>query len=479
MRPIGRGARSDRGAYTLANIFRHEPPARMTSKATAPRPTPRPVLAPFDVIALVVGLVVGAGIFKAPAIVAANTDTAGLMLGAWVLGGGLSLLGALCYAELAAAYPNAGGEYHFLTRAYGRNVGFLFAWSRLAILQTGSITLLAFVFGDYAAQLWPLGPQGPAVYAAAAVGLLTALNLIGLRLSTWTQHLLTWLSLGGLLWVVAAGFGAPAAAAPVPAAATEPAHAAFGLAMVFVLLTYGGWNEAAYVSAELRNVGRNMVRVLTIALGTVTVLYVLVNFAYVRVLGMEGMAGSEAVTADMLRIAVGERAALAVSALIAVAVFASINVTILTGARTTYALGRDFPAFRVLGRWDARNTPTTALLVQGAIALVLVGFGSLGRSGFSSMVEFVSPVFWLFFLLTTFSLLVLRWREPQRSRPFRVPGHPYVPLVFCAACAYMFYSSLAYTGRGALAGLVLLALGIPLLWWSKTGAEERRVTDRR
>lgn len=429
---------------------------------------PRPSLAAIDVVVLIVGLVVGAGIFKAPAVVAANTGYQGLMMLAWLLGGGLSLLGALCYAELAAAYPHTGGEYHFLTRAYGRGLGFLFAWSRLTILQTGSIALLAFVFGDYAARLMPLGPYGPTFYAAAAVILLTGVNLAGLRMSKWTQHLLTGLTLGGLLLIAVAGLlldlPRPEAAAP----ASGSPDAAFGLAMVFVLLTYGGWNEAAYVSAELRDVRRNMVRVLITGVGLVTLLYLLINLAYLRVLGLDGMESSEVVTADLMRVVLGEEAARLVSALIVLAVFASINVTILTGARTNYALAQDHRLFGFLGRWGASNAPTTALVVQGAITLALVGFGSTARSGFEAMVEYVSPVFWLFFLLTTFSLLVLRWRDPERPRPFRVPLYPLTPLAFCAACAYMLYSSLAYTGQGAWLGVLLLAAALPLLLFMRS-----------
>jgi basic amino acid/polyamine antiporter, APA family len=427
---------------------------------------PRQSLAAFDVVAIIVGLVIGAGIFKAPAVVAANSGSETILILAWLLGGVISLIGALCYAELATTYPHTGGEYHYLTRAYGRGVSFLFAWSRLVVLQTGSIALLAFVLGDYAAEIIPLGPHGAALYAALAVVALTALNMLGLSLSKWTQNTLTLVTVSGMLAIIFIGFAFVPTGEPGAAVATS-AHThgqAFGLAMIFVLLTYGGWNEAAYVSAELRDTRRNMVRVLVIGIAIITAVYLLVNIAYVRVLGLEAMAGSEVVTADLLRVAVGEHGARLVSALIAVAVFASINVTILTGARTNYALAKDFPLFSFLGHWRAGpNAPSNALLVQGAIALLLVAIGAMGRSGFETMVHYVSPVFWLFFLLTGVSLFVLRRREAEMPRPFRVPGYPLTPLVFVAACAYMLYSSLAYSGYGAMIGVVLLAAGVPLL----------------
>lgn len=426
---------------------------------------PRAVLGRLDVIAIVIGLVIGAGIFKTPSVVAANAANEYVLLAAWLLGGIVSLAGALCYAELASSYPHAGGEYHFLTRAYGRRLAFLFAWSRLAVLQTGSIALLAFVLGDYLAALLPLGRNASAWYAAVSVVVLTGLNLAGLRASTSVHRAATVIVLLGLAGVIAAGllYAPPAAPAAAAAASTSPAPA-FGLAMVFVLLTFGGWNEAAYVSAELRDVRRNMVRALVTALAVITLLYLLVNLAYLNVLGLEGMRGSEVITTDAMRAAVGDAGAALVTALIVVAALTSMNVSILTGARTNYALGRDFHLFRYLGTWNGEtNAPSRALVVQGAIALLLVLIGAFSRSGFETMVHYVSPVFWLFFLLTAVSLFVLRRREPARPRPFRVPLYPLTPLVFSAMCAYMLYSSLAYTGFGALLGVLVLAAGAPLL----------------
>ena len=427
---------------------------------------PRRVLGRLDVAAIIIGLVIGAGIFKAPSVVAANTGTEAALLGAWLLGGLISLAGALCYAELASAYPHAGGEYHFLTRAYGKRLAFLFAWSRMTVLQTGSIALLAFVLGDYMAELAPLGPHSAAVYAGIAVAALTALNITGLRASTAVHRATTIATVLGLLLVVAVGLSY-GGTGPSPAAAGGTAAApAFGLAMVFVLLTYGGWNEAAYVSAELRDVQRNMARVLVGALACIIAVYLLANLAYLNVLGLAGMRASEVVTADTMRFALGEFAVLLVTGLIVIAALTSMNVSILTGARTNYAMAGDFPLFGFLGGWNGgTNAPTRALLVQGAIALLLVLIGALSRSGFETMVHFVSPVFWLFFLLTALSLFVLRRREPTHARPFRVPLYPLTPLVFAGSCAYMLYSSLAYTGFGALLGVGILAVGAPLIFF--------------
>ncbi|MCP3138747.1 APC family permease [Pyxidicoccus xibeiensis] len=425
---------------------------------------PSPSLRIIDTVALTVGVVLGAGIFKAPSLVAAQTGSGSAMLLAWLLGGVASLVGALCYAELASTWPHPGGDYHYLYRALGRGPAFLFAWARLTVIPTGSIALLAFVFGDYASQLLSLGPWSSSVYAAGVVVLLTAVNIAGLRQGTRAQNLLTALEVLGVGAVIVAGL----LLAPAPAGAVVPAAASqgtsWGLAMVFVLLTYGGWNEVAYLSAEVRGTRRSLAWALLVSIGVVTALYLLVNVAYLRGLGHAGMAGSEAVAADLMKRALGTAGALGISVLIAISALTSANATVLTGARTHYAFGRDSVLFNGLGRWHAKaNTPTRALLVQGAITLALVGLGTLTRQGFQTMVEYTAPVFWLFFLLTGVSLMVLRVREPNVHRPFRVPLYPLTPLLFIGICAYVLYSSLAYTGLGALAGLAVLGTGALLL----------------
>ena len=257
---------------------------------------------------LTVGVVVGASVFETPAFVAGHVGSRGGVLGAWLLGGGVSLIGALCYAELASTYPHAGGAYHYLHRAFGDSLAFLFAWARLAVVQTGSIALLAFVVGDYASELWSLGPYSSPLYAAGAVAGLTGLHAAGIRLGKGVQRGLTAATVVGVLVLAAAGLflgsGAPSGGSS-PAVGGSAPGGSFGMAMVFVLLTYGGWNEAAYVSAELRNVGRNMVRALLLSIGLITGLYMLVNVAYLRGLGVADMSGSDAVAAALMRATVG------------------------------------------------------------------------------------------------------------------------------------------------------------------------------
>jgi amino acid transporter len=375
----------------------------------------------------------------------------------------MSLVGALCYAELATAYPHAGGNYYYLQRAFGNNLAFLFAWARMTVIQTGSIALLAFVFGDYASQLFRLGDYSPSLYAALAIAILTGLNIIGVQQGKWAQIWFTAAEVLGLLLVAVVGLVFTWNSTPtVP---TEPTtQAGLGAAMIFVLLSYGGWNEAAYISAELRDVRRNMARSLLVSIGIITASYLLINWAYIQGLGLSEMAASKAVAADLMRRVVGEPGAVFISLLIAISTLGSTNATIFTGARTNYALGQDFSLFAFLGNWHQRaNTPKPALLVQGAIALVLVLLGTMTRNGFETMVDYTAPVFWFFFLLTGVSLFVLRVREPEVPRPFRVPLYPLTPILFCVLCGYLLYSSLSFTGIGALVGVAVVVSGTPVL----------------
>ncbi len=439
--------------------------------AATHKEAPAPALRVIDAVALIVGIVVGAGIFRTPSLVAANAGSETAVLLAWSIGGVVSLAGALCYAELATTYPNAGGEYHFLTRAYGRNLAFLFAWARLTVIPTGSIALMAFVFGDYASQLFRLGENSSSIYAALVVVVLTVLNILGIRQGKRAQNFLTAIEALGVVIVICAGLalsGPETVAAgggdQTAATATAPASAAWGLMMIFVLLTYGGWNDSAYVSAEIRGARDGIARALIFSLLAVTVLYLLINMAYINGLGLPAMAQSQAVASDVMKLAMGERGALFISALIAVSALTLANATILMGARGNYALGRDFTIFSPLGRWNERvGAPINALLAQGAITLALVVLGALQRRGFETMVDYTAPVFWFFFLLTGGSVFILRARDPRTPRPFRVPLYPLPPILFCASSAYLLYSSLAFTGVGALVGIAVLAAGALLL----------------
>jgi len=434
---------------------------------------PKELLSVTDGIFLTIGMVVGVGIFKLPSMIAGNTSSATEFLLAWVLGGAVSLCGALVYAELAARHPDTGGEYTFLSRGLGNGAAFVFAWSRMTVIQTGAIVAVAFAFGDYASEILRLGEKSSAVWAAIGVVALTALNLAGTVQSKTLQKVMEIVLLSALVLLALGALVAGGTPKPAPAGA---AGAGFGLAMIFVLFTYGGWNEAAYLAGEVRDARRNMLKILVIGILAVTALYLLVNIGYLLALGLGGMRESKAVAADLMRAIAGDKAVVLLALVVCVSALTTMNAAVFTGARTNWALGRDFGLFGFLGNWrDKGSTPANALLLQGAVMLVLVAAGSMTPDGFSAMVAYTAPVFWTFFLLTGITLFVFRARggEPPAVK---VPLHPVVTLVFCAMCAYMLYSSIDYIrnphfgpkfGNMVLAGLLVMAAGIPLYFFAR------------
>jgi amino acid transporter len=424
-------------------------------------------LSAFSAIAIIVGIVIGAGIFKTPSMVAGVTGDAGWLIVAWVLGGVISLAGALCYAELATTYPHAGGDYHFLARAFGKPASFLYAWAKATVINTGSIALLAFVFGDYMSKVVSLGAHSTAIWAVGIVVALTLINLIGLNAASWVQTCLTMIEVTGLLCVAVAGFVLSGDAPASPAMfSSSPSLGMFGLAMVFVLLTYGGWNEAAYISAEVRGGKRAIVPVIVISILILTVIYLLFNIAVLAGLGLSGLAGSKAVAADLMGKAFGPWGEKVLGIFVAVSALTSINATMIVGARTNYALGRDWPALRFMGNWHAeRGSPVAAYWVQSILSLALVGLGVWQTDGFEVMVEFTAPVFWAFLFLVGVSLFVMRVKDPQAERPFRVPLYPLTPILFCLTCGYLTYSSVTYAiSKGAVyISLLVMAVGVVAL----------------
>ena len=424
---------------------------------------PQRLLGPLGAVALILGMVIGAGIFKTPALVASLSGDVGWTLGVWVLGALISVMGALCYAELCCAYPHAGGDYHFLHRAFGRNVSFLYAWARATIINPGAIALLAFVFGDYFSQVLSLGPYSSALWAIAIVLLLTAVNMLGIHASSRIQLWLTLFEVLGLIAVVVAGFSVETGDSGGTFFETAPPLSQLGLALVFVLLTFGGWSEAAYISAEVRGGPRSIVRVIVISMALLTALFLLVNAALLHGLGLQGLGASKTAAADVLGLAWGPWAQKALGLFVAVAALTSINATMVVGARTKYALGRDWVCLGQLGTWRGQTgSPSRAYALQATISLGLIALGMREADGFSAMVEFTAPMFWSFLLLVGLALMWLRRTDSAAVRPFRVPLYPFTPLVFCAACGFLAYSSVMYAvSQNALhVSLWLLASGV-------------------
>jgi len=453
-----------------------------------PEPThPQPAsghLSLWDTVSIIIGIVIGAGIYETAPLVFSNVPSPAVGLAVWLAGGLLSLVGALCYAELASAFPKSGGDYVYLTQAYGRSAGFQFGWCQLSVLMTGSIGMMAYIFADYAARLWGLAAPWKPLLASVAVLCFTFTNILGVVTGKRTQNLLTGIKVVGIGGILAAGFlwGAPPASGAAPEASASAAGGSIGLAMILVLYTYGGWNDAALVSAEIRD-KRNIPRALILGTLALALIYVLVNAAYLAGLGFAKARASGEIAADLLQARLGRTGAAAISLLVMVSALGAINGLIYTGSRIYVSLGTDYRWFGGLARWHRTlGTPVTSLVVQGLVTLFLillvgtragqtalnsffaaVGIGQLswdGHGGFETLLRSTAPVFWLFFLGTGLSLFVLRYRQPDLARPFRVPFYPLTPAVFCAMCAYMLYSATTYAGKLLVIGLIPLLVGV-------------------
>ena len=444
-----------------------------------------------DAVSIIVGIVVGTAIFKTPAMVFQNTPGPWAALTAWLVGGLLSLCGALCYAELATTYPRDGGDYEYLSRGYGRWLGFFFGWAQLTVIISGNIGIMAYAFADYAARVLPNLASGIVWLAVLPVVALSLANALGTVAGKTTQNVLTVAKILGLAAIVAAGISVAIGdqqiplAAPAPAVESAATLPAFGLAMVFVLYGYGGWNHAAFVAAEVRDQRRNMPRALLLGLAAITAIYLTINAAYLAVLGFDGARGSATPAADVLALAIGPSGAAMMGLLVMISAAGAINGMIFTGARVFATWGADFPRLAWLGRWSSRTrAPVTAIAVLGIIAVLqmLTVGTSTGRrwfdvaltsvrlsplpwdeyfGGFETLVAGTAPVFWLFFLLTGVALFVLRIRDRGRPRPFSTPLFPLPPIVFCLTCGYMLYASIAYAKWLTVLGVVPLALGVP------------------
>lgn len=425
---------------------------------------PQRMLGPWAAASVVVGMVVGAGIFRSASLVAAGLGNDMLVLLAWGIGGVFALAGALTYAELATAFPHPGGDYRFLREAFGPTVSFLFAWSRFAIIFTASAAMLAFVAADYLAELLPMGTAGKAAVAALAIIGLTALNLIGVRTATGGQVVLVAIDIIALLALGVAALWLLAGDMPPLAPTLDPkpfAATGFGAAMVFVMLAYGGFNDAATLSAEVRT-PRHMTLAMVGGMALVTALYCLANWAYLSGLGGAGLAQSDAPAAALMGRAFGPVGRFVMVAMVALAALAILNALLIVGGRTLYAVAGDEPALARLAEWDgARGVPRAATWVQCLVSLALVGWGSVTRGGFATMVDYMAPVYWLFLTLAGLALLRLRRTAPAQPRPYAVPLYPLVPIAFAGGSFYVLVASVRYVGwTGSLASFGMLALGL-------------------
>lgn len=425
---------------------------------------------------MVVGGIIGSGIFLNPSVVAQRAGTAGLTIAAWLLGGGVAVLGAFIFAELGGRRPEAGGGYAYLRDAFGALPAFLYAWTLLLVIATGAIAAVAMSFASYAAAVAGLPAASITPIALSAIVVLTFINVLGVKPSAVMTSIFTLLKLAALGFLIFAGLAAMLGARALPAPVLLPlatGHAAvsFAGALVPVLFAYGGWQQTNFVAEEMIDASRNLPRALLWGVGIVVVVYLLANVVYLKVLGVGGLADSTAPAADTMQVLFGPAGRTFIAIGIALSTVGFLNLAICANARVYQAMARDRIFFDAFARLHERfRTPVIALVAQGAWAVVLVLSGTYGE-----LLDYVVFGDWIFFGLTAATLFHFRRQDALAgtARPeFVTPAWQLSVLLFVAAAIYVVAGSVMASPGNALRGAVLILLGIPLyLWRSRAGVE--------
>ena len=423
-------------------------------------------------LAIVIGTVIGSGIFRVPQAMINNVGTVPLVFAVWVTGGILSLAGALTYAELAAALPGAGGEYVYLTEAYGPVWGFIYSWTQMWVAKSGSIATLATAFFEYTAYFipgfervwftwggWPV--KYGQIFAMALILGLGLVNYLGVRIGGGVQIVVTVIKVGLIAFVILAGllYMHPAAAAnPISA---PPLATGFIAALVGALWAYDGWNNVGMVASEVKDPKRNLP--LSLIVGTISVIaiYMLANWAYFRVLTPAEVGSHKLVAAEMLQRIQGPAGAAAGSIAAMISIFAALNGSILTGSRVPFAAARDGLFFRAAARvHPAFRTPGISILMMSVWSSILVLSGK-----YEDLYTYVIFASWILYAMATASVFVLRRKRPDLPRAYKTLGYPVVPFLFLMGAAILEISTLVHQPRESIAGIVLILIGLPFYFY--------------
>jgi len=436
-------------------------------------------------LAIVIGTVIGSGIFRVPQTMINNVGTVPMVFLVWVVGGALSLAGALTYAELAAAMPGAGGEYVYLTEAWGPVWGFLYSWVQMWIGKSGSIATLATAFFEYTAHFIPqfelvwfsLGPfpiKYGQIFALVLILVLGLVNYSGVRFGGGVQIAMTAVKLGLIAIVILAGilYSHPVASGGLAKPMNVPPLATgFVAALVAALWAYDGWNNVGMVASEIKNPGRNLPLSLILGTSLVIAIYMLANWAYFRVLTPAEVGAHKLVAAEMMQRIQGPVGAGLVSIAAMISIFAALNGSILTGARVPYAAARDGLFFKSAARvHPVFRTPGVSILMMSGWAALLVLSGK-----YDDLFNFVIFGSWILYAMAAAAVFVLRRKRPDLERPYRTLGYPVVPVLFLIGAAALELSTLRDRPVQSMAGIVLILLGLPFYYyWKRQGAAARR-----
>jgi APA family basic amino acid/polyamine antiporter len=432
-----------------------------------------------DIALITIGGILGSAIFIAAADVPRAVPHPLLVLLLWTAGGLVSIAGALTYAELGAMFPRAGGQYQYLKEAYGPLWGFLFGWAAFLVVMSGGIASLAVAFGEYLGSFVPFFSNanvvaavggwrmtGGQVAAVLAISGLTAINYVGLKEGAGLQNVVTIAKVGALLAIAGLGLLLPSANRTdwTPAVTATTTASALGVGMIAVFWAYDGWYNATFVAGETRDPGRNLPRGLIAGTIAVTLLYVLTNAVYLRVLSMDAIAATPRIGEAAGAALFGPIGGRLIGAAVVVSTFGCVSATILACARIYQPMAEDGVFFAALARVHPRyRTPGASLIAQGAWSMVLACSGT-----YEQLYTYAVFAAFVFHTATALAVIRLRRTRPLAPRPYRTWGYPWVPIVFAAASIAFVANTLIERPMESLLGLGLVALGLPAYaWWRR------------
>ena len=445
-----------------------------TNKSSQPESKLKQKLTLFDMTMIAIGSTIGSGIFLTPSIIAKALPSPKWIILVWIVGGLLSLSGALTFSELGAMMPRAGGVYVYLSKAYGGLVGFLYGWAYFLVVNTGGIAALAVAFSTYFAYFVPLSPVGIKSLAICGILLVTVINVLGVKYGAIFSDLFTVLKLLGIAGVVIIGIGwgsvmATDFSAPLPHL-PHGLGSALALAMVGVLWSTGGWQHATFTAGEAKDAKRTLPVAMILGTIAVTVIYFLTNIAYMFLLSPSRIAASERVAADAVQVVLGSFGGTIISLAIFISAFGTTGIYTLTAPRIYYAMASDGLFFRKVAEVHPKcHTPAFAIIFQSVWAIVLILFWGT----FENLISYVVFTDWIFFGLTAASIFIFRRRFPDAERPYRTLGYPLTPLFFIAISAWFVLNTLVEKPAQAWAGIGFLLVGVPVFYFWKNKSKDR------
>lgn len=437
----------------------------MSSPAELPRQ-----LRLIDAVAIVAGTIIGSGIFLVPNLVARNLDSSATIVGAWIFTGVLSFFGALAYAELGTIFPATGGQYVYLREIYGPLWAFLCGWAYFFVVLTASVAWLGIVFATYLSYFIPLTPMMAKGAAVALIVAVTMVNYRGVTAGATVQKLFTAIKLAGLLVLIGSAFWSGAKAGPSPAPGPfSLSH--FGVAMIACVLSYDGWVAVSFIAGEMKQPKRNLPLALALGLGTVIVVYVLANVAYLRVLSIPQIAAADRVGALVAERTLGRAGGAFLAATILISITGSMNGWTMTAPRIFFAQARDGMFLPIFGRVHPRyKTPYVSIALFGAWSVLLTLTGT-----YETLASYAMYAAWLFYGLTATGVIILRVRRPDLPRPYRMWGYPVTLVLFVAVAIGFVLNTLIATPGPAIVGTLLIAAGAPVYWiWGRNSSPQRR-----